>query len=67
MQGQSCSLFIDSGSVLNGVFHDLVSKLVLTTEPFARPYEIMWINGENVSVSLKCKLDFHFGRVSRSH
>lgn len=61
-KSQLCLLFINNGSVLNGVSQDLVSKLGLVTEPLTNPYTITWINGTKVTLTLMCKLIFYFGR-----
>lgn len=59
-KSRSCSLFIDSSSVFNRVSRDLISKLGLVREPLVKPYELIWINGGKMTVSLVCKLDFYF-------
>lgn len=61
-KGQSCSHFIDSGSVLNEGSQDLVNKLGLTTKPLTKSCQVAWINSEKMTISLKCKMDFLFGK-----
>lgn len=57
-----CSLFIDSGSALNGVPNVLVSQLGLTMEPLEKPFQVTWVDGFKMTISLKYRVEFFFGR-----
>lgn len=60
-----CSLFVDNDNVLNGASQDLVGKLGMATEPLTKSYRVAWINGEKITVSSKCRLEFLFGRTCK--
>lgn len=46
---------------MNGVFKELVNKLALEEHP--RPYQDVGVNGEKISVTSRCRVDFFFVRT----
>lgn len=45
--------------------HELVSQLGLTAEPIEKLYLVTWVDGSGMTVSLRCKVEFCFGRSSK--
>lgn len=63
-KGQLCTHIIDGGSVMNGVSQEFVNKLDLTLKVHPTPYHVAGVNGDKISIALRCEVDF-FGRTCK--
>jgi len=49
-----CKLIIDSGSCMNVVSENAVSRMSLTPEPHPNPYKVAWVNKTTLPVTKRC-------------
>lgn len=62
IQGKCCKVIIDSSSIDNMVYVEMVENLNLMRLPHPTPYKVSWLNkGEKVFVNEKNRVDFHIG------
>ena len=58
-----CNVIIDSGSCINEVIEEMVTKLNLKTKPYSQPYKIQWFQKSNVlKVTKKCLVSFSISK-----
>lgn len=57
-KGESYTLLIDSDIVLHEISQVLIRRLGMTTEPFSKQYQVAWVNGDNITITSKCKMEF---------
>ncbi|KAK8949701.1 hypothetical protein KSP39_PZI006045 [Platanthera zijinensis] len=55
-----CKLIVDSGSCVNVVSENAISRMSLTTEPHPTPYKVAWINKISVPVTKRCLVPLSF-------
>ena len=61
--GKMCIVIIDSGSCINVVAKEMVTKLNLKTESHPQPYKIQWFHkGNGFKVTKKCLVSFSISK-----
>ncbi|XP_038975300.1 uncharacterized protein LOC103717641 [Phoenix dactylifera] len=55
-----CKIIIDSGSCINAVSTDTISKLGLTPIDHPSPYKVAWLDTSSIPVRYRCKIPIKF-------
>ncbi|XP_038989081.1 uncharacterized protein LOC120112937 [Phoenix dactylifera] len=55
-----CKIIIDSGSCINAVSTDTISKLGLTPVDHPSPYKVAWLDTSSIPVRYRCKVPIKF-------
>ncbi|KAK8923643.1 hypothetical protein KSP39_PZI019202 [Platanthera zijinensis] len=62
IQGQFCSIIIDSGSMENFVSQRMVEKLKLKMQPLGKPYSLSWVTSSTtIPITHQCLVEFSIG------
>ena len=57
---KTCKVIIDSGSGINVVSSNIISRLVLKLTPYPHPYKVSWVDTSSIAIKERCVVPLQF-------